>query len=53
MINFFFKSGMSVYDVISSIVIGTLAGSVSWFFLLLVIPSAALSAYIEKQYVAT
>ena len=51
MINFFFKSGMSVYDVISSIVIGVLAGGVSWFFIVLIIPSAALSAYVENKYV--
>lgn len=51
MTNFFFKSGMSVYDVISCTIIGVLAGGVSWFFLLLIIPSAALSAYVEKNYV--
>ena len=51
MINFFFKSGMSVYDVLSCMIIETLAAGVSWFFLILIIPSAAFSVHIGNNYV--
>lgn len=51
MTNLFFKSGMSLYDILASLIIGTLCAGVSWFFLILVIPSAALSAYMERNYV--
>lgn len=49
MTDFFFKSGLNVYDVISCMLIGTLAATFSWFFLVLIIPSAAFSVYIENN----